>query len=59
VVGAGYFEEEVEEVKEEIPYLVEVEGEVGHQEEEVVEEGLPHQQEENPPLDQSLLRPSR
>lgn len=55
VEEAGYFEEEV---KEEIPYLVEVEGEVGHQEEEGVEEGLPHQQEENPPLDLSLLRPS-
>lgn len=59
MVGAGYFEEEVEEVKEETPYLVEVEGEVDHQEEEGVEEGLPHQQEENSPLDQSLLRPSR
>ena len=58
MVGAGYFEEEVEEVKEETPYLVEVEGEVGHQEEEGVEEGLPHQ-EENPHLDPSLLRPSR
>ena len=58
MVGAGYFEEEVEEVKEETPFLAEVEGEVDHQEEEGAEEGLPHQQEENPPLDQSLLRPS-
>ena len=39
--------------------MEEVEGEVDHQEEEGVEEGLPHQQEENSPLDQSLLRPSR
>lgn len=59
MVGAGYFEEEVEEVQEETPYLEEVEGEVDHQEEEGVEEGLPHQQEENPPLDQSPLHPSR
>ena len=57
VVGAGCFEEEVEEAKEETPYLEEEEeGEPGHQEVEGVEEGLLH---EDPPLDLSLLRPSR
>lgn len=59
VVVAGCYEEEVEEAKEETPYLVEEEEEGDHQEEEAVEEGLPCQQGENPPLDLSLLRPSR
>jgi len=60
-VGAGCSEEEVEETKEGIPYLEEeeVEVELNHQEEEEVEEGLPHNQNVNPPLDLSLLRPSR